>query len=554
MDASGELVARFGSFADRTTHVTCLATPAMDYSVTFARHFARLVWLLTHESANVDEQKAVLRALVTVAREGFVTLGARMGELTANGTALPAALSGVPDVVGRLGAPGAGTLDVDRNASASDIIRAARQLAAAGSDLTSAPGATVRFGAVGVGGAGVDPPAEEPLVDIRRAASLPDFDFGEMIDDPIAAALERPTPARPRPAQPPPPKRRGSGGGMFDHFSAEQSSSATDAELLARFDTETSPEALIGLLGELASRAEAAIGTSRPALATEIFHRVVRREQDAQDFDVKRAFVLTVKRLTKPALLQAVVTDLTGSAEVHARAKLVLARVGEDGADAVIERLAAEEGRKARLLFFDVLVQLQAGVPTLLHMLGDARWYVARNAAALLGEMQAREAEKPLMGLQHHDDERVRHAAIVALMRLGTARSMPTIQEGLRDSAPQVRMQAAAALVGRKESNVTALLLRALDEERDDEVTASFLLALGRLGTPDAVARLVATAEPDKSLFRRKAVALRVAAVQALAEAQTGEALAALTALQADKDEDVRATAVYALGRRARQG
>jgi HEAT repeat protein len=307
------------------------------------------------------------------------------------------------------------------------------------------------------------------------------------------------------------------------------------------------------MLGELASRAETALGTGRAAMATQIFHRIVQREHDAQDSDVKRAFVLTVKRLTKPALLHAVVTDLTGSPDAHARARLVLARTGEEGADAVIERLAAEDGRKARLQFFDVLVQLQAGVPTLLHMLGDARWYVARNAAALLGEMQARDAEKPLVGLLHHDDERVRHAATVALMRLGTARSLPTIQEGLRDQAAQIRMQAAALLVGRKESNVTALLLRALDEERDDEVAAAFLLALGRLGTADAVARLIATAEPDKGLFRRKAVALRVAAVQALAEARTDEALAALTALQGDKDEDVRATAVYALGRRARQ-
>jgi hypothetical protein len=521
----------------------------MDYSVTFARHFARLVWLLAHEPANVDEQKAALRALVTVAREGFITLGERMGQLTANGTAIPTALSGVPDVVAQLVAHGGKAIDVDRNATATDIIRAARQLAAATPDLAATPGATVRFG-----GAAVDAPTDEPLVDVKRAALLPDFDFGEMIDDPLAAALERVTPARPRPAQPPPssPHRRGGGGGMVDHFTAARSSSATDAGLLAQFDTEASPDALIGLLGELASRAEAAMGGDRAQVATEIFHRIVKREQDAHDSDVKRAFVLTVKRLTKPALLQAVVADLTRSPEMHARAKVVLTRTGEDGADAVIERLAAEEGRKARLVFFDVLVQLQAGVPTLLHMLGDARWYVARNAAALLGEMQAREAEKPLSGLLHHDDERVRHAATVALMRLGTARSMPTIQEGLRDGASQIRMQAAAALVGRKESNVTALLLRALDDERDEEVTASFLLALGRLGTPEGVARLIATAEPDKGMFRRKPVALRVAAVQALAEARTDAALAALTALQGDKDEDVRATAVYALGRRAR--
>ncbi|HET9010641.1 MAG TPA: HEAT repeat domain-containing protein, partial [Gemmatimonadaceae bacterium] len=155
-------------------------------------------------------------------------------------------------------------------------------------------------------------------------------------------------------------------------------------------------------------------------------------------------------------------------------------------------------------------------------------------------------------GLLHHDDERVRHAATVALMRLGTARSLPTIQEALKDRAPQLRMQAAAALVGRKENNVTGLLLKALDDERDEEVCASFLIALGRLATPDAVARLIATAEPDKGLFRKKPVALRVAAVQGLSEARSDVAVEALKALQADKDEDVRATAVYALGRRAR--
>ena len=42
----------------------------MDYSLTFARHFARLVWLLSHDPANIDEQKAALRALLTLAQRG----------------------------------------------------------------------------------------------------------------------------------------------------------------------------------------------------------------------------------------------------------------------------------------------------------------------------------------------------------------------------------------------------------------------------------------------------------------------------------------------------
>ena len=95
---------------------------------------------------------------------------------------------------------------------------------------------------------------------------------------------------------------------------------------------------------------------------------------------------------------------------------------------------------------------------------------------------------------------------MVALMRLGTNRSLATMKEALRDRAPQIRMEAAAALVGRREGNVTSLLLGALDHERDEEVTASLLLALGQLATPEAVARLVATAQPEKGLFRKKAV------------------------------------------------
>jgi HEAT repeat protein len=519
----------------------------MDYSVTFARHFARLVWLLMHEPANTDEQKASLRALVTLAREGFITLGERAGQLTANGTSLPP-LTGVPQTVERMAAHGVKSIDVDRNAKPVDLIRVARQLAGDVTEPETPPGSTVRFGGVAPA---VPAPIDEP--DVAPESKVSDFDFGEVLDDPLAAALERGTPHRPMRAVPEPPSEKRGGGGMFDQFATAASSTVPHADLLARLDAESSPTQLIELVDVLGARAEEAMREGKPLVATQIFYRIVRRERDAHELEVKHAFVLTVKRLTRPGLLRAVVTDLAGSPEAHAHAKMVLARLGEDGADALIDQLAAEAGRRARLIYFDVLVQLQAGVPTLLHMLGDARWYVARNAAALLGEMQARDAEKPLAGLLHHDDERVRHAATVALMRLGTARSFPTIQAGLQDGAPQIRMQAAAALVGRREENVTALLLRALDVERDDEVSASYLIALGRIGSADAVVRLIATAEPDRGLFRRKQVALRVAAVQALSEARTPEALAALAALQGDKDEDVRATAVYALGRRARQ-
>ena len=524
----------------------------MDYSVTFTRQFARLVWLLLHEPTNIDEQKTSLRALVTVAREGAIALATNGIELMVNGAPLSPALPGVSDVVARMEAHGLRAIDIDRESAAGDLLGAARTLVAdAGGATYPAPTARVRFVVrPRTPGSAAAVPRTTPSAGV---AKLPEINVGETLRDPLADARERNTPARSLEGIPVSrPDAGGDGGGMFDQFVAGRVSTATPADLFARLDAETSPARLIDLLDELATRCEDALRDERAALATEIFHRVVRRERDVQELEVKRAFVLSVKRLAKPALLKAVVAELARDRREQSLA--VLARTGEDGADVLIEQLVAEERRTERMIYFDALVQLQAGIPTLLHMLGDARWYVARNAAALLGEMQAREAETPLAALLHHDDERVRHAATISLMRLGTARSLPTIQEALKDGAPQIRMQAAAALVGRRESNVTSMLLRALDDERDDEVCASFLIALGRLGTPEAVSRLIVTAEADKGIFRKKPVARRVAAVQGLSEARAAEALEALKALQDDKDEDVRATAVYALGRRARQG
>ena len=190
----------------------------MDYSVTFTRHFARLVWLLMHEPTNIDEQKTSLRALVTVAREGAIALATNGIELMANGTPLPPALAGVSDVVARMEAHGLRAIDVDREPAASDLLGAARALVAeAGGATHPAPTARVRFVVrPRTPGSAVAVPRTTPSAGV---AKLPDIDVGEMPDDPRAARRERATPARSLEeiAASRPDAGRG-GGGMFDQF------------------------------------------------------------------------------------------------------------------------------------------------------------------------------------------------------------------------------------------------------------------------------------------------------------------------------------------------
>jgi HEAT repeat protein len=306
------------------------------------------------------------------------------------------------------------------------------------------------------------------------------------------------------------------------------------------------------VLDDLVAIAEAAARDARLALVCEILCRVTRREPQIHEFESKRAFVMAQRRLAKPQLLRALTQELPHAGDDRDAFIAVLVRAGEDGADALIEQIAAISGQNERRVYFDALLQLQAGVPTLIHMLGDARWFVARNAAELLGEMQSREAEPQLTELLRHTDDRVRRAATSALMRLGTTRAMNAIQEALKDGAPAMRMQAAAALVARKDVKTAATLVRALEDEKDDEVQAAFLLALGKLATADAVQRLIKAVEAERGLFKKKSTAFRVAAVQGLGESRTPEALDALKGLVSDKDDDVAGSAKVALQRIAK--
>lgn len=522
-------------------------TRIMDYPVGFARHFARLVWLLLHEPGNIDEQKASLRAVVAASRQGPVRINAGSEGIRANDLPL-VALPEVSALWERMAEEQVAAIDADTSAAAADLLNAARLLADTNTDgPRMAPIGTVRF---------LTPLPEIVQVDGDPNSLLAEGESNESFENLPPPPAPAPMPSPTAPMTPPnvvPPltsaEPRGFTQGLFEHFAAAPTSVPDYEALLAQLDSAKSAGRLMGVLDRLARMAEEAERSGQRRVASEILHRIIRREGETPGSDSKRAFVGTVRRLSRPGLLRAVAEELVRTPERREEHLAVLTRTGEDGADALIEQLAAAPDRSERRILFDALIELRAGVPTLVHMLGDPRWFVARNAAALLGEMRARDAEKALAEQLHHDDERVRHAATIALMRLGTARSIPAIEQALGDGAPQIRIQAAAALAELKPAGAGASLLRALDAERDDEVRASFLHALGRLGTPDAVEHLVVAAQPERGLFRRKTTALRVAAIRALAGARTEPALTALRELKQDREPEIRDAASEALDR-----
>jgi HEAT repeat protein len=257
-----------------------------------------------------------------------------------------------------------------------------------------------------------------------------------------------------------------------------------------------------------------------------------------------------MRRAAHPSFFRAMAGLLTRAGDSRVKYIAIFARYDDDAVEALIEQLAYAELAKDRRILFDAIVQLRRGVPTLTHMLNDKRWYVARNAAELLGEMGATDAEAALVRSLRHDDHRVRRSAAAALAKLGSRGAVAALRAAMLDASPNVRMQATIAVATRKDPNSTPLFIRALSDEKDPDVQRALLSALGKLGSADAVKRLISDAEPDNRLFKRKPTPLRIAAVQALGEANTPEAVAALETLSKDKSRAVREAAVKALTER----
>jgi HEAT repeat protein len=486
----------------------------MEHSPNFARFFARLVGLLIHEPAQIDEQKVVLRAAVALNRLGAVRLSVENGHLLADGEPVLSVLPGVRDTIERMQAAGVLEILFDAKAAPAVMLGKARELAAG-----------------------------------RVDAPIPVSTAPEPAGTPVAQPVLEAAPAESSPAVP--GLLSDESHAMYYQFSVIGAVRDSPEALLARLDAAKVPAEKARLLDDAVTLAETAAREGRPEAVADLLYGLVERERVATAPEDARACARALGRMARPVMLRSVAALLAEDVDRRDRIVAVLARTGQDGAEAVIDQLSRAQTAADGRVLFDVLAGLDATVPALTHMLGDARWFVARNAADLLGELKAMTAEGALIKLLDHGDDRVRRSATDALLRLGTHSAREAVAAAVGDAAPQVRKQAAFAIAAAHDPQTATTLITAIDEETDTDVQLAMLLALGRVGTPEAVQRLIRAAEPERGLFRKKSTAFRVAAVQALAEAKSATAQAALRALASDKEKEVRDT-VARLGRPGR--
>ncbi len=302
-------------------------------------------------------------------------------------------------------------------------------------------------------------------------------------------------------------------------------------------------------LARLATRGEQAIEQGDARTVAAVLVAMDSFERSSRHDDLRHTSALAMKRLISPMALR-LTAQLLPSARRRESIVAVLSRAEDVGAEALFAHLAAAQEMRERRAYFDAMVALGAGVAMLRAALDDEQWYVARNAAELLGEMRVDGVEGALAVMLKAPDERRRIAAASALARLRTPDALEALHEAVNDPSAQVRYFATTALIARMDGASASQLSAQLEAEGDFEVKLQIIAALGRLGTPDAVQKLIRTLSPSQTV--RSSVPMtsefRCAAIEAVAEARGAAALTFISALRKDRDARVAETArrVYA--------
>jgi hypothetical protein len=532
----------------------------METQLTFARHYARLVWLLLYDAESYEAQIASLSALVSASRAGPVTIQARDWRLVVDGEPVPDRYTGAQDLTAQLIGHSILEFTVVQGASPTDILLFARILASEAVPGDGGKNVLDRLRALDARTVQIKVetlPAPRPAAEaagVHLAGMIPDVSLFTSVPAREAAALEMQEDEEldgedDLPASEGEILRAQDPEQMFHAFSANSTPKGSMVKLFEQLDAARSSAAASRTLDALLKLAASSARKERYDVVADVFHGIIRREGEVEDRAIKRQFGVTIRRLSTPSLLKCVADLLPRRSESYERYMTIFERMEDAGAEALVDALMAAPSLTDRRVYYDSLLRIGAGIDTLMHMLGDPRWYVVRNAADLLGEMRAMEAEGELVRLLEHKDDRVRTAAAGALAKYGSSRITPVMSDGVGSASLQRSNVVGAATSGRSVNS----LIRALDREDDSRVQMAMLAALGQLGTPQAIEKLVEIARTDKGLLvKKRPTPLRVAAVHALGQVNASGSLAALQSLLRDKEKAIRGAASWVIMGRKR--
>jgi len=374
-------------------------------------------------------------------------------------------------------------------------------------------------------------------------------------------ALEEPPPPLPQPvveAAPSPPEPKtwradaslGSSraSGIFRPQDGRLPADVEARRAVAALQAATSPEAQRATLEQLRRITPAVLALRDIGAIAELVTALDRSLSKIQDSEIQEAIGDAAAALADEAIVERMVTRL-GEPRVPAaeRAHLVHAvgALGAVSAGLVVDAYlhAAPELREPYRAAMRAAGE--RAIDLLRERVSSKVPEVVAAAAEFLGLSGSTEVTETLIGLTRHADERVRESALLGLAELGGREIGRPAMPALKDESVLVRTAAARAVAAAGDPAASTVLIRRLEQEKDEGVLAALLKAIGQLGAPEALEVLARFAEPGGK--PRRTPFIRAAAIEGLARLDRVEARALLELYSRDKEQTVKRAAEASL-------
>jgi len=213
----------------------------------------------------------------------------------------------------------------------------------------------------------------------------------------------------------------------------------------------------------------------------------------------------------------------TLSPQQFQRLQKVIVLLGTRIAPFLLNEMASEEDSAIRKHFAMLLGKM--GEP-LLDLLRETvhsnKWFVARNAVALLGDLRLETGIPILASLTRHEDQRVRRALIRSLAMIGGDKAVEPLSQLTNDPTAGLRRPAVKALGATKSAAAVQPLLAIAQRfdplARQVDIRRDAVEALGMLGDQAAIQPLLVQARRPNLLRLRSLEELRAEIILTLSK------------------------------------
>ena len=230
----------------------------------------------------------------------------------------------------------------------------------------------------------------------------------------------------------------------------------------------------------------------------------------------------------------------------------VLAFLGSQIANRLMEILADESAAPKRKLLNEILTRTgTAALPIIYEYLNDDRWFVVRNAIAILGDIRNQESLAQLTPLLEHDEIRVRRETIRALTKIGGNRAIKILLQAALANDQELRRQAILSLGAIRAASAVPTLLSLLQKsdwsQRAIDFKKDTIRALGEIRSPEAIPELTRIVKKKRWMRRQLNDELRITAAAALGDIADESTRSVLEKATHDRTAAVARAAAQAL-------